>query len=165
MWTRRTHVLRVNVHGSVDGIKAHSDTLIEDSYIHDLAWFASDPDQGGGPTHNDGVQSFADEARITLRHNTIDLSTTKKPNAAWQTSAHDSHAVGNLLDGGACTLNFDHTAIGRPLTGIRIINNRFGPSSFYDCPILLSTRSEVERNSGNVWHDSGDPIPPPEVHD
>ncbi|MGH3864446.1 hypothetical protein [Actinokineospora sp.] len=163
--TRNTSIYRANIHGGVDGIKANSGTLIQDSYIHDMAWFASDPNQGGGPTHNDGAQSFAGESGVTLRHNTIDMSTTKDANAALQSSASNTVVENNLLDGGGCTLNFNHKPLNGPLTGLYIRDNRFGRNSFFKCPILLSTQSKLSQNTGNVWHDTGQPIPPPEVHD
>src|SRR5262249_18815012 len=47
---------RMNIHGGVDGMKLGSNTTVEYSYIHDLSSFASDPNQGGGPTHNDAIQ-------------------------------------------------------------------------------------------------------------
>jgi hypothetical protein len=163
--TVSTSIYRADIHGSVDGVKAGSDTLIQDSYIHDMSWFPSDPNQGGGPTHNDGIQSFGGDSGVTLRHNTIDLSANREANAALQSSATDVHVEDNLLDGGACILNFDHTSIGRPLTGIYVVGNRFGRNSFYDCPILVSTQTTLSRNSGNVWDDTGEPIPPEQRHD
>ena len=163
IWANRTKILRSDIHGSVDGVKTGSDVLIQDSYIHDMSWFASDPNQGGGSTHNDGVQSFPGDARVTLRHNTIDMSTTKDANAAWQNSASDSRVERNLLDGGGCTLNFDH--VNAPLTGLSVVGNRFGRHSFFRCPILLSTQTTLTENSGNVWDDTGEPIPPPQRHD
>jgi hypothetical protein len=162
IWANSTSIYRANIHGSVDGVKTGSDVLIQDSYIHGMSWFPSDPNQGGGPTHNDGVQSF-DDARVTLRHNTIDMSSSKDPNAAYQSSARDSIIDGNWLDGGGCTLNFaDH---GPALTGIRVTNNRFGRHSFYQCPILISTNTTLAQNSGNVWDDTGAAIPRPQQHD
>ncbi|GAA4596478.1 hypothetical protein GCM10023194_68790 [Planotetraspora phitsanulokensis] len=164
IWARDTKIYRANIHGSVDGIKAYSDTLVQDSYIHDMRSFSSDPNQGGGPTHNDGVQSFGDVARVTLRHNTIDMSTSKDANAAYQSSARDSLIENNSLDGGGCTLNFSHKDAGTSISGIRVVGNRFGRHSFYQCPILLSTKSFLSQNSGNVW-DTGAAIPPPQRHD
>jgi hypothetical protein len=163
IWTNSTKLYRVDVHGSVDGIKTGSNVLIQDSYIHDMSWFASDPNQGGGETHNDGVQSFDGTYGVTLRHNTIDMASTKNGNAAWQSSARDSRAENNWFDGGGCTLNFDHHAV--PLRGIAVVNNRFGRHSFFQCPILLSTQSLLSEKSGNVWADTGAPIPPPQRHD
>ena len=54
------------------------------------------------------------------------MSTTHDGNAALQSSASDTHVENNLLDGGGCTLNFAHQSLGRPLTGIYIVGNRFG---------------------------------------
>ncbi|GLZ28888.1 hypothetical protein Lesp02_10780 [Lentzea sp. NBRC 105346] len=165
LWTKNTSIFRSNIHGAVDGVKANSNTLIQDSYIHDMSWFASDPNQGGGETHNDGVQSFGGESNVTLRHNTIDMSTTKNANAALQSSAANTRVENNLLDGGGCILNFNHNVLPGPLTGIVIVNNRFGRNSVFKCPILLSTQTQVAQNSGNVWNDTGEPIPAPQRHD
>ncbi|WP_165974380.1 hypothetical protein [Nonomuraea deserti] len=165
IWAAATKIYRSEFRGTVDGVKAHTATLVQDSYIHDLSWFAHDPDQGGGPTHNDGVQAFADQSGVTLRHNTIDLSTTRDPNAAVQSSADELRVEDNYLDGGACIVNIDHTPLDRPLAGQRVTGNRFGRNSAHDCPILLSTRSELAAKAGNVWHDTGEPIPSPEQHD
>jgi hypothetical protein len=161
IWTNRTSIYRANIHGSVDGVKTGSDVLVQDSYIHDMSWFASDPNQGGGETHNDGVQSFFGDTRVTLRHNTIDMSTTKNGNAAWQDSATESHVDGNWLDGGGCTLNFaDH---GPALNSLYVTNNRFGRHSSFQCPILLSLNARLAASSGNLWTD-GTPIPKPQQH-
>jgi hypothetical protein len=91
------------------------------------------------------------------------MSTTKNANAAWQNSARNSRVEGNWLDGGGCTLNFNH--VSGTLTGIYVIGNRFGRHSFFKCPILLSTQTTLTQNSGNVWDDTGQPIPPPQRHD
>jgi hypothetical protein len=93
------------------------------------------------------------------------MSSSPEANAALQSSATDVHVEDNLLDGGACTLNFDHTSIGRPLSGIYIVGNRFGRNSSFDCPILVSTQTNLTQNSGNVWDDTGEPIPPEQRHD
>ena len=163
VWTRSTSIYRANIHGSVDGMKAGSDTLVQDSWIHDMSWFASDPNQGGGETHNDGVQSFFGDSGVTLRHNTIDMHTQSNMNSAFQDSATNSRVDGNWLDGGACILNFaDHKVA---LTSLYVTNNRFGRHSFYQCPILLSTQATLSQNSGNVWDDTGSAIPSPQQHD
>jgi hypothetical protein len=160
-----TSIFRAHIRGGVDGVKANSNTLIQDSYIHGMNYFASDPNQGGGPTHNDGVQSFAGATNVVLRHNTIDLSSTKDANAAWQSSASSSRVENNFLDGGGCILNFAHQSARGAIGGIAVVNNRFGRHSSFDCPILLSTQASLSQNSGNVWADTGGPIPPPQQHD
>lgn len=164
LWTRRTNVYRANIHGSVDGMKADSDTLVQDSYIHDMHWFASDPNQGGGPTHNDGAQSFLGESNITLRHNNIDMSTTQDANAALQSSASNTHVENNWLDGGGCTLNFNH--VNKPLGNIYITGNRFGRhQGFSGCVVLISTQTTLTQYSSNVWDDTGAAVPAPQQHD
>lgn len=159
---RNTTITRVHIHGGVDGMKAESNTIVQDSYIHDMNWFSSDPNQGGGATHNDGIQSFDGESNVIIRHNTIDMSTTKSPNAAWQTSAFNSRIENNFLDGGGCIINVNQMARSG---GLAIVGNRFGRHSEFKCPILLSTRSKLSENSGNVWADTGEAIPEPQVHD
>lgn len=161
---RNTTITRVHIHGGVDGMKAESNTIVQDSWIHDMNWFSSDPNQGGGATHNDGIQSFAGESNVIIRRNTIDMSTTKSANAAWQTSSVNSRIENNYLDGGGCIINVNQMA-GGPTGGLAIVGNRFGRNSAFKCPILLSTNSKLSENSGNVWADTGQPIPPPEVHD
>src|SRR5262245_42239240 len=56
MWGDNFTGRRLNIHGGVDGLKAGSNSTLECSFIHDQAYFASDPNQGGGPTHNDAIQ-------------------------------------------------------------------------------------------------------------
>jgi hypothetical protein len=51
------------------------------------------------------------------------------------------------------------------MTSIYVIGNRFGRNSFFNCPILLSTQTSLAQNTGNVWDDSGKPIPKPQQHD
>jgi hypothetical protein len=169
LWTSNTSLYSVNIHGSVDGMKAGSNTLVQDSYIHDMSWFSSDPNQGGGSTHNDGVQTL-NGSHITLRHNNIDMSTTKDGNAAWQVTQDfgtisDLHAENNWLDGGGCTLNVSHKG-GAAVNSVYIVNNRFGRhTSFSNCSILISTKMTLAQNTGNVWDDTGAAIPAPQRHD
>lgn len=169
VWAENATLLRMNIHGSVDGVKADDNVTVKDSYIHNMAWFASDPNQSGGPTHNDAVQSWQGNVNVSLLHNTLDPG--KGGNAAYQVTqdgggrAYNLRIAGNWLDGGGCTLNFSSKGGPTPMTGIYVDNNRFGRHSFFNCPILLSTQTKLSSNSGNVWDDTGSPIPPPQVHD
>lgn len=169
VWTFNSSVtiLRANIHGGVDGVKTGSNILIQDSYIHDMQWFASDPNQGGGETHNDGVQTFAGETNVTLRHNTIDMSTTKNANSAWQGSGYNSRAEYNLLDGGGCTINFAAQSLGGPTLQPMYVNyNHFGRHQFFTgCVVLISLKTVMTEYIGNVWHDTLQPVPPPQQHD
>jgi hypothetical protein len=126
--TVSTSIYRADIHGSVDGVKAGSHTLIRDTYIHDMSWFPSDPTRAAVRPTTTGSNRSGGDSGMTLRHNTIDLSSNSQVNAALQSSATDVHVEDNLLDGGACILDFDHTSIGRPLTGIYVVGDRFGPN-------------------------------------
>jgi len=148
---------RVNIHGVATGVKAGSDTTVADSWVHDLAPVAVDAvrTQGG--------------RNVTLRHNV--LTAGAKANSAYQVTqeggASGSLKVdGNWLDGGNCTLNFAARGGGpTPLTGIAVTDNRFGRNTRFVCPILISTQTVLTTNSGNVFDDTGGPIPAVQQHD
>lgn len=167
-WARNTNFYRVNIGGGVDGLKANSNTLVQDSYIHDMNWFASDPNQGGGETHNDGAQTFASEKNVTLRHNRIDLSMVYHGNSAWQGSGYNSLAEYNYLDGGGCTINFDAKSLpsGSILQPMYVNNNHFGRhQSFTGCVALISNNTRMTSYVGNVWQDTGAAVPMYQQHD
>ena len=110
MWGDNFVGRRLNIHGGVDGMKAGSNTTLECSYIHDQAYFASDPNQGGGPTHNDAIQ-ILEGTGIHIVGN--QLVAAKDQNAAIQVTQDfgavgDLHLESNWADGGGCTFNISH---------------------------------------------------------
>jgi|SRR5450432_1010274 len=158
MWGQNFIARRMNIHGGVDGMKADSNDSVECSYIHDLASFASDPNQGGGPTHNDGIQILSGTGIHIVGNQ---LVAAMDQNAAIQVTqdfgaVSDLHIDSNWADGGGCTFNFAHK-VAASLT-VDTSNNRFGRNSFYDCPILKSTQTTLV-SSGDVWDDDGTPVP------
>jgi hypothetical protein len=173
VWATNATLQRLDIHGTVDGVKAFDNVVLQDSYIHHLSWFASDPNQGGTPTHNDTVQSYQGNRNITIRRNNLNPSTNAgtKGNAAYQVTQDGGRAATNLrieanwLDGGGCTLNFSHKGGPTPMTGIYVLDNRFGRGSQFNCPILISTKTVLSQNAGNVWNDTGTAIPAPHQHD
>lgn len=164
IWGSNFTGVRLNIRGGVDGMKIDNNTRIESSYIHDLAYFASDPNQGGGSTHNDGIQ-ILEGTGIRLVGNNIPM--IRSNNAAVQVTqdygvVSDLVASGNWFDGGGCTINIAHKTRAS-LSGVTFMNNRFGRNSSYSCPILLSTQSNVSLTN-NVYDDNGQ-IVPVQVHD
>jgi hypothetical protein len=152
-------IRRANIHGGVDGMKLGSNSTVECSYIHDLVSFASDPNQGGGPTHNDDIQILEGTNSHIVGNQLI---AAKDQNSAIQITQDfgvvtDVHIESNWADGGGCTFNFAHK-VQASLTGVYVINNRFGRNSFYGCPILKSTQTTLTM-SGNVYDDDGTPVP------
>jgi hypothetical protein len=151
-------VRRANVHGGVDGMKVGSNSNVECSYIHDMTSFDSDPNQGGGPTHNDAIQILSGTGIHIVGNQ---LVAAKNQNAGIQVTQDfgavgDLHIESNWADGGGCTFNFAHKG-GTSLT-LSATNNRFGRNSFYGCPILKSTQTTLTA-SGNVYDDDGSPVP------
>jgi hypothetical protein len=168
LWLKNTTVSRINVHGTVDGIKADSGSTIRDSYIHDMQWFADDPNQGGGSTHNDAIQ-ILNGSGIAIDGNNL-ATAGKDPNSAIQITQDfgpTSHVTitDNWADYGGCTFNFAHK-VGSSMSIGPVTGNRFGRhQGFSGCTILISTKTKLVKNSGNVWADSGSPVPKPQQHD
>ena len=145
---------RVNSHGTVDNVKVHGpNVVVENSWLHDTRYFASDPNQGGGGTHNDGVQVLGGH-NIRISNNSI----TGARNAAIMvtqdfSATTDLQANGNFLDGGACTVNLAHKKL-TSMSGLTFRDNRFGRGSTYNCPFLKSSGTTVT-TSNNVYADNG----------
>ncbi len=150
---------RLNIHGGVDGMKLDSNSTVECSYIHDMAAFASDPNQGGGATHNDAIQILSGTT-IHIVGNQL-LAATDNNSAIQVTEdfgmVGDLHIEKNWADGGGCTYNFSHKGASS-LTDVHTLDNRFGRDSYFNCPILISTKTTLD-SMGDVWDDNGMPVP------
>jgi hypothetical protein len=156
-------VRRVNVAGGVvDGIKVHgNNVVVQDSWIHDLAYYSSDPNQGGGPTHNDGVQILGG-SNITIKHNTITVGS--KHNAVMQVTQGYAATTNlsftqNWVDGGTCSVKLSHS--GRSSLGpVTVSTNSFGSNTDIDDCAVLRTSNTSLVSSGNVWTDTGRAVSP-----
>jgi hypothetical protein len=158
VWASGATLTRVHVRGGVDGIKLGDDTRVECSFIHDLVSFDSDPNQGGGPTHNDAIQILSG-ARIAIIGN--QLVAARSQNAAIQITqdfgaVSDVRIERNWADGGGCTFNLSHN--GGTSLAVTTRNNRFGRDSSFSCPILKSTKTTLN-SAGDVFDDTGAPVP------
>lgn len=151
---------RVHVVGGVDSIKIHGDNVtIADSLLENTKWYAHDPFQGGGPTHNDNVQILKGK-NLTITGSTI----RGAQNFAVLGAANKDHVPnlvvkGNWLDGGHCTLKLQ-TMGGRKLAAT-VTDNKFGPHRAVSyCPIQalpevkLTARNNVSEQTGKpvqIW--------------
>jgi RTX calcium-binding nonapeptide repeat (4 copies) len=156
-------VLRVDVQGCENGFDINQNITIQDSYIHDL--------YNSGSAHTDGAQLasghyesgrlVAGSRNVTFLHNTI---YGVGADGSFGTSAIISNKGGdrdvliqnNLLAGGAVALYCEQGATG---TNYRVLDNhfsrRFGPKvGYYD----ISTDCSDEVQSGNVIHETGQPL-------
>lgn len=145
--------LRCDIHGTIDGIKAQSDVVIKDTWIHDLVITSE--------SHNDGIQSLGTTS-LKVLHNSIVLQDGSTSAIILSTgSASDMRNVqidGNLLGGGAYTVYGGYLAgtdSRAKVSQIAITNNRFstrihpksgayGPLTSTDSPVVVS---------GNTWYD------------
>ncbi len=145
--------LRCNLHGTVDGIKAGSNVVVQDSYIHDLAQSAV--------SHNDGIQSLGTSS-LSIVHNTIVVQDGATSAVILSTGAaspmRNVIIDNNLLAGGAFTVYAGYQAgtdSPSKMSNIVVSNNRFstiifprsgayGPITSADPPVVVH---------GNVWHD------------
>jgi hypothetical protein len=148
---------RVNIHGTVDGAKIFgNDTVIQDSWIHSLGYFAHDPMQNNGPSHNDAVQVLGGR-NLLIEHNTLEGGA----NSALQVTQSHS-AVSNLrltdnwAGGGACTVNLQDAPL-TSMSGIRVDHNRFLKTSTYKCAIIAYEGVSFV-NEANTWSGTTTPV-------
>lgn len=132
-----------------------SNTTVEDSWLHSNRHFASDPHQGGKPSHDDGIQVEGGD-HVTLRNNVVE----GMHNAAimvTQNYALTRHLTieGNSLSGGGCTVNIAEKGRG-PLVNLQIANNTFGVSRISKCPIITPKSTDIQAE-GNSYSSSGEP--------
>jgi hypothetical protein len=145
---------RVNIHGTVDGVKLGDNVTVEDSFIHDLAMF--------NDSHNDGMQSLGSD-NVVIRHNTVVV--TGGATSAIMLSTGSASSMknividANLLGGGAYTVYGGYQKgvdVLSRVSGVVISNNRittsvyarggaYGPFSSVDAPAVTFT--------GNTWYD------------
>jgi hypothetical protein len=150
---------RVDIHGTVDGAKVFEggNVTIQNSWLHDTIYYASDPNQGGGHSHNDGVQVLSG-GNIRIIGNTI----TGANNAGMQVTQGQGAVSGllfsgNWADGGGCTINVAPNPLAS-ISGVTLTNNRFGRATRNpNCPMIATTSSHISA-SGNVWDDNGKPV-------
>jgi hypothetical protein len=146
----------LDIHGTVDGAKVFgNDTRISNCWIHDLAHFAVDPDQNGGPSHNDDVQVLGG-SNITIVHNTL----LDAWNSAMQVTQTRAPVVNldftqNWAGNGACTVNLQDAPL-TSMSDISVTNNLFYKTSTYNCAIAAYTGVAFV-NAANTWPD-GTPV-------
>ncbi|MGE0200773.1 MAG: right-handed parallel beta-helix repeat-containing protein [Candidatus Melainabacteria bacterium] len=116
-WTGRN----LNIHGSVDGVKADGNVLIENSWIHDLA--------EGPDTHNDGVQIMGGD-NITIRGTRIEGASNAAVFMKGEGGAviHNVTLEGNHFIGGGWTV-YDQ-GIGNVIKNNVFEDSGYGPISY-----------------------------------
>ncbi|KQY42915.1 DUF4082 domain-containing protein [Cellulomonas sp. Root137] len=151
---RNYTLTRVNIHGTIDGLKIGDNVTVQDSFIHDLL-MTSD-------SHNDGIQSLGSD-NVKILHNTILVAKGSTSAIILSTGSADSMKNilidSNLMGGGAYTVYGGYqqgTDVLSRVNNVVISNNHitttifpnggaYGPFSSVNAPAVTL--------SGNVWHD------------
>lgn len=148
---------RLNIHSmGSDGLKLGSNTLLEDSYIHDFTTQAG--------AHADGAQMQAGETNITVRHNYI------HPQGGENSALFFAPDLGpsasgpvivdkNLLGGGNYTLYIVDGNNGQyHESGYSVTNNHFLRNAQYGVTDVNEPLINFTNTSGNVYDDNGQAI-------
>ncbi|HSW81184.1 MAG TPA: hypothetical protein VLG40_02195 [Candidatus Saccharimonas sp.] len=166
IWGENLTLLRINTHGSVDGMKLSNNSTLRDSYSHDTQWYDHDPNTTDG-THNDAVQ-ILDGTNIQIIHNTLNPNDSRANSSVQITQ--DFGTTGTVLldsnwaDWGGYTFNISqkrNSDLSDTLKTVSVKNNRFGRHSEYG-PTKIGTGVTLAAFSGNVWDDNSQPIPQPD---
>lgn len=149
---------RVHVVGNVDSIKVHGDNAtIENSLLEDTVYYANDPNQRGGPTHNDNIQVLKGK-NIRIVGNTIRGAT----NFAILGTANIGHTPnlyvrGNWVDGGHCTIKMQ--SLRSYKLSATVVDNKFGPHRKVSyCPFQAEPQVKLTARN-NVMEEGGRPVP------
>lgn len=152
---------RCNLHGTVDGVKAGTGVVLQDSFVHDLVITAD--------SHNDGVQSLGTTSLKVLRNRIVLADGATSAVLLSTGSASDMRNVQierNLLGGGAFTVYGGYQSgvdDQSKVSNIAVKDNQFttavfprsgayGPLTSADSPVVVS---------GNTWADgpkAGQPL-------
>ena len=139
----------LNVSGCEDGIQMYNNDVLENSFIHDLAFTSS--------SHNDGVQQNGGHNDV-VRHNTIFNPHNQTSCVNFTTDfggISDITITGNLLNGGNYTVySRAGSSGGSDPTGVSVTDNHFGSADVFG---LLSADGSVAW-SGTVSDSSGQAV-------
>lgn len=170
----------VDVHHVVDGFGIFDtndpngpvDVVIEDSWCHDLAYFANDPQQKNGPSHNDCIQ-IQGGSNITITGNRLDsFMSTKAGDQSYDARNRGAALMvtpnvgpvtkvvmtGNWLDGGYASASFSAGKFA-PMRFGTFAENKFGRNQFdhgrgSKYPIRVKDDVTFDRPlTTNVWAD------------
>lgn len=113
---------RVDVSGCVDGFKGHRDTLVEDSWCHDLDKYDT---ARGGSTHNDCFQGTGG-TDVTIRGNSFEAIPLRQTSAikisAFRAPLARIRIEGNWLSGGTVGVYLNDQGAGPPVDSTLIGN-------------------------------------------
>ena len=149
---------RVHVSGGVDSVKIHgSNVTIENSLLENTTYYASDPQQGGGPTHNDNVQIlYGQNLRIT--GSTIRGASNFAVLGAASRGNTNLVLANNWLDGGHCTVKLQ--ILNGWAETASVTGNKFGPNRKVSSCAFTSSPAVKLAHSNNTFEIGGAVVKP-----
>jgi len=151
-------IRRVDVHGTTDNVKVHGNNVtVDSSWLHGTAYRSSDPNQGGGPTHNDAVQILGGR-NIRVLGSTLNQANNSAVQITQDYSVTTDVVLdGNWIDGGGCSINLANKPL-PTMVGVTVSNDRFGRDQrLSGCAIIAGTATTLTQH-GNVWDDTSQPV-------
>lgn len=141
-------IRRCDISGKADGIQAAGTVVVEDTYIHDLVWAGTPPDN----THNDGLQMFGGTLDLTGCYFDVGAQSPYSNSCVFFQGGTIGNvlAEGNYFNGGGYSYyvqNGAHT----------VRNNTFGPDHLFGTHVFEGGGWTLAEWSGNVDH-LGDPV-------
>ena len=149
---------RVHIIGGVDSIKIQGDnTIVEDSLLENTTYYASDPQQSGGPTHNDNIQ-IQNGQNVKVTGNTIRGSQNFAVLGAASKGNLNLVVTDNWLDGGHCTIKLQ-LLNGWAETAV-VTGNKFGPNRKVSSCAFTAYPAVTLTQSGNTLEANGSTVKP-----
>lgn len=147
----------VHVYAAKDSVEIEGDNVtIEDSLIEHTTYYTSDPNQHGGPSHSDNIQTLFGK-NITIQRNTI-RDTTNFAILGGATLGDLPNLVvrDNWLDGGHCTVKLQ--ILNGHAEHAVVTGNKFGPNrAISNCAFQVTPGVDVSA-SGNTYEETGLPV-------
>jgi hypothetical protein len=141
---------RVYINRNVDSVKVQgSNVLVQDSLLGNTHYWAHDPNQHGGPTHNDGIQ-IQTGRHVRIVGNYIRSAT----NFAVLGASDIGNTIGlrlerNWLDGGHCTVKLEEQH-GHSLSVVAN-GNRFGPRRIVNKCAVVAVKGTALSQRSNMY--------------
>jgi hypothetical protein len=149
---------RVHISGGVDSVKIQgSNTVVEDSLLENTDYYASDPQQAGGPTHNDNIQ-IQNGQNVRVTGNTIRGATNFAVLGAASKGNLNLIVKDNWLDGGHCTVKLQ--ILNGWAETASVTGNKFGPNRAVSSCAFTAYPAVNLTQSGNTMETSGTAVKP-----
>lgn len=140
---------RLNIHGVIDSIHLTGGNVkIDRSWLHNNLHYASDPNHGGKPSHDDSIQ-IQKGSNISVTNSNISGAFNSGIQITQDTGTVANFTfTGNYANGGGCTVNIAEKSYG-PVQGVKIADNTFGrDTKVSNCAVIAksTTKIDLQRN-------------------